>query len=78
MLIPGYLIPSSCPVPLHVMAGKNMQAFSKKLAARIYDSIISQLSEPVTVSRAMANDSFIIDLPETEGNRNPLTPPAMN
>ncbi len=55
-----------------------MQAFSKTLAARIYDSIISQLSEPVTVSRAMANDSFIIDLPETEGNRNPLTPPAMN
>jgi hypothetical protein len=26
----------------------------------------------------MANDSFLIDLPETEGNRNPLTPPAMN
>jgi len=78
MLIPGYLIPSSGPVPLHVMAGKNMQALSKTLAARIYDSIISQLSEPVTVSRAMANDSFLIDLPETEGNRNPLTPPAMN
>jgi diguanylate cyclase (GGDEF)-like protein len=57
---------------LHVMASKNMQALSKTLAARIYDSIIGQLSEPVIVSRTMANDSFLIDLLETEESRNPL------
>ena len=57
---------------LHVMASKNMQALSKTLAARIYDSIIGQLSEPVIVSRTMANDIFLIDLLETEESRNPL------
>jgi hypothetical protein len=41
-----------------------MQALSKSLTARIYDTIIGQLSEPVSVSRTMANDSFVIELLE--------------
>jgi hypothetical protein len=49
---------------LHVMAQNNMQALSKSLTARIYDTIIGQLSEPVSVSRTMANDSFVIELLE--------------
>ena len=57
---------------LHVMAQNNMQALSKSLTARIYDTIIGQLSEPVSVSRTMANDSFVIELLETEESRNPL------
>lgn len=44
---------------LQLMAKRNMQALSKTLASRIYDSISSELSEPVTVSFAMANDSFL-------------------
>lgn len=51
---------------LQLMARDNMQALSKTLAARIYDAITGQLSEPVIVSRTMANDSFVIDLLKTE------------
>ena len=54
---------------LQMMARNNMQSLSKSLAARIYDTISGQLSEPVIVSRTMANDSFIIDLLETEDSR---------
>ena len=45
---------------LRIMAERNMQELSKTLASRIYDSISSELSEPVTVSRAMAHDAFLI------------------
>ena len=62
---------------LHVMARNNMQALSKALTARIYDTISGQLSEPVTVSRTMANDSFIIDLLETEETRPALETAAL-
>jgi diguanylate cyclase (GGDEF)-like protein len=43
------------------MAERNMQELSKTLASRIYDSISSELSEPITVSRAMANNTFLIN-----------------
>ena len=45
---------------LRLMAERNMQELGKTLAARIYDSISSELSEPISVSRAMANDVFLI------------------
>ena len=46
---------------LRIMAERNMQELSKTLASRIFDAISSELSEPITVSRAMANDAFLID-----------------
>lgn len=45
---------------LRHMANQNMQELSKTLAARIYDSISSELSEPITVSRTMSHDSFLL------------------
>ncbi len=46
---------------LRVMADQNSQALSKTIAAGIYDTISAELSEPVTIARTMANDSFLID-----------------
>ena len=51
---------------LRLMAKRNMQELSKSLASLIYDSISSELSEPIVVSRAMANDTFLIDALENE------------
>lgn len=51
---------------LRLMAAQNLKELSKTLAARIYDTIISDLSEPVMVSQTMANDLFLIDLLEQE------------
>lgn len=51
---------------LHIMAEKNMQELSKTLASRIYDSISGELIEPITVSRAMANDNLLIRALEDE------------
>ena len=45
---------------LRLMAEKNAQELSKSLASRIYDSISSEMSEPVDVSRSMAHDTFLI------------------
>ncbi len=52
---------------LRVMAQQNMQELSKSLAARIYDSISGELSEPIIVSRTMAKDRFLIDALAREG-----------
>ena len=41
---------------LRIMARQNLQELSKTLAARIYDTIGGELSEPVTVARTMANN----------------------
>ena len=46
---------------LRVMAKHNRQELSKQLAARIYDTIIGELSEPVTVASTRAHDQFLID-----------------
>jgi len=51
---------------LQLMAERNMQELSKTLASRIYDSISSELSEPITVSRSMANNTLLIDALENE------------
>ena len=51
---------------LRLMAERNVQELSKSLASRIYDSISSEMSEPVIVSRAMAHDSFLIRALEEE------------
>ena len=51
---------------LRIMAQRNMQELSKALAARIYDSISSELSEPVTVARAMTCDTFLIEALKNE------------
>ena len=55
------------------MSQRNDRELNKMMAARIYDAISSELSEPVTVALTMANDSFLIkalqneqDLPEEE------------
>lgn len=53
---------------LRIMAERNMQELSKTLASRIYDSISSELSEPVTVSRAMAHDTFLIETLKNEAS----------
>lgn len=51
---------------LRLMAERNMQELSKALAARIYDSISGELSEPLTVSRSMANDTLLIQALQEE------------
>ncbi|MBQ7487237.1 MAG: GGDEF domain-containing protein, partial [Clostridia bacterium] len=56
---------------LRIMARNNMEGLIKALTARIYDPIAGQLSEPVIVSRTMANDRFLIDLLESEDERDP-------
>lgn len=51
---------------LHSMAIHNQREMNKVLAAQIYDTISSELDEPLVVSRTMANDSFLIDLLRNE------------
>lgn len=51
---------------LRLMARRNMQELSKSLAARIYDTISGELSEPVMVARTMASDYFLLELLEHE------------
>ena len=53
---------------LRIMAERNIQELSKTLASRIYDSISNELSEPVTVSLAMANDTLLIDVLKNEAS----------
>lgn len=53
---------------LRLMAKRNMQELSKSLASLIYDSISSELSEPIIVSRSMANDTLLIDALENEAS----------
>lgn len=55
---------------LRIMARQNMQELSKTLAARICDTIGGELSEPVTVARTMANNSFIVEMLEHEQGYN--------
>lgn len=47
---------------LRLMARQNMEELSKAIAARIYDTISGELSEPTTVSVTMAHDQFLIDM----------------
>lgn len=56
---------------LQLMIQRNVQELSKSLAARIYDLIRSELSEPVNVSRSMAHDTFLIDALEKEEQTGP-------
>lgn len=51
---------------LRMMARQNLQALSRILSARIYDTISGELTEPVTVARTMANDYFVMELLEHE------------
>lgn len=51
---------------LHVMGERNRRELSLMMAARIYDTIVGELSEPVVVSQTMAHDSFLIELLENE------------
>lgn len=46
---------------LRLMTERNLQELSKTLAAHIYDSISSELSEPITISRTMSHDAFLIE-----------------
>ena len=53
---------------LAVMSQRNTRELSRMMAARIYESISSELSEPVTVSLTMARDSFLIRALKEEQN----------
>ncbi len=53
---------------LRLMADRNMEELSKSLASRIYDSISGELMEPITVSRSMARDTFLIDAMKNEAS----------
>ena len=52
---------------LSVMAQNNRKELSRMITARIYDTIIGELSEPVVISKTMANDRFLIDALANEG-----------
>ena len=47
---------------LHVMGERNRRELNLMMTARIYDTIVGELSEPVVVSQTMAHDSFLIEL----------------
>lgn len=51
---------------LNLMSQRNDRELNKMMAARIYDAISSELSEPVTVALTMANDSFLIKALQNE------------
>ena len=51
---------------LKLMADQNLRELSRTLAARIYDTVVGELSDPIVVSRTMANDLFLIDILERE------------
>lgn len=51
---------------LHIMNARNQRELSRVLAARIYDTIASELAEPIIVARTMANDSFMIEVLRNE------------
>ena len=51
---------------LSIMSQRNVRELNKMMAARIYDAISSELSEPVTVGLTMANDSFLIKALQNE------------
>ena len=53
---------------LRMMAKRNMEEISKTLAARVYDTIGGELSEPTVVSSTMANDHFLVEFLEEEGS----------
>ena len=53
---------------LTLMSQRNDRELNKMMAARIYDAISSELSEPVTVGLTMANDSFLIKALQNEQN----------
>ena len=53
---------------LSVMSRRNTRELSRMMAARIYDSISSELNEPVTLGLAMARDSFLIKALQNEKN----------
>lgn len=47
---------------LYVMGQNNVREMSRVLATQIYDHIVSELSEPITVSKTMANNSFLVNM----------------
>ena len=51
---------------LQLMVSRNMQELSKAVTSQIYDTINGELSEPIAVSRTMANDRFLIETLEKE------------
>lgn len=53
---------------LSIMSQRNARELSRMMAARIYDSISGELNEPVTLSLAMAKDSFLIKTLQNEKN----------
>ena len=53
---------------LSIMSQRNTRELSRMMAARIYDSISSELNEPVTLSLSMARNSFLIEELENEQN----------
>ena len=53
-------------VSLYVMGQTNVREMSRVLATQIYDHIVGELSEPIIVSKTMANNSFLVDMLKRE------------
>ena len=53
---------------LSIMGQRNTRELSRMMAARIYDTISSELNEPVTLSLAMAKNTFLIKTLQNERN----------
>ena len=53
---------------LRTVMNDNAEDVTTILAARIYDTINSELSEPIMVARTMSNDSFLKQQLEQEGS----------
>lgn len=53
---------------LSTMGQRTTRELSRMMTARIYDSISSELNEPVTLGLAMAGDSFLIKALQNEQN----------
>ena len=58
-------------VSLHVMAQRNLREVNKVLATQIYDHIVGELSEPITVARTMAHSNYLHDTLANDSKTDP-------
>jgi diguanylate cyclase (GGDEF)-like protein len=75
MVIVSFLLSTGVSLlSLSLVVHNNVKDIDTILAARIYESVSSQLSEPLTVAKAMANSSFLINtLKQEKPGRDPET-----
>lgn len=68
VLVSMLLFTSVSVFSLTNMARENTKEINTMLAYRIYDMISSKLSEPMTVSKTMSCDNFVIEMLKNEDN----------